>query len=48
MDESESKRVIVNKCSSYESESKSIHISVNTREVKDAMNETKNKEPSVI
>ena len=39
MDKSESKRVIVNACSSEKIESKSVHISVNTSEVKDAMNE---------
>ena len=41
MEKSELKRVIVNACSSDESESKSVHISVNTSEVKYAMNETK-------
>ena len=47
MEKSELKRVIVNACSSDESESKSVHISVNTSEVKGAMNETKDKEPLV-
>ena len=38
---SESKRVIVNVCSLDESESKSVHISLNASQVKDAINETK-------
>ena len=42
-----SKRVIVNACYSDEIESKIVHISVNTSEVKDAMNKTKYEEPSV-
>ena len=39
--ERESKRVIVDVCYLDDSESKRVHISVNTREGKDAMNETK-------
>ena len=41
-DERESKRVIVNVCYSGKIESKIIHISVNTSEVKDAKNESVN------
>ena len=47
MDKSESKRVIVNTCSSEESKSKIVRISVNTSEVKYAKNETKDEEPLV-
>ena len=43
MDKRELKKVIVNACSSDKSESKSVHISINTSKVKDAMNETKDK-----
>ena len=39
--------VIVNACSLDEIELKSVHISVNTSEVKDANNETKDEEPLV-
>ena len=46
-DERESKSVIVNEYYLEKSESKSVHIRVNTSEVKDAMNETKDEEPSV-
>ena len=46
-DKSESNRVIINACSSDEIERKNVHISINTGEVKDAMNETKDEEPSV-
>ena len=42
MEKSESKIVIVNECSSDESESKSVHKSVNTSEVKYAKNESVN------
>ena len=38
IDKNESKRVIFNACSSDESESKIVHIGVNTSEVKDANN----------
>ena len=41
MDESESKIVMVNVCFLDESESKSVHISVNTSEIKYAMDEKK-------
>ena len=47
MGESNSKRVITNTCSSDKSESKIVNKSINTSEVKDAMNETKYEEPSV-
>ena len=42
-----SKSVIVNACSSDESVSKIVHISVNTSKVKYSMNETKDEEPLV-
>ena len=41
------KRVVVNACSLEKSESKIVHISVNVREVEDAINGTKDEEPSV-
>ena len=47
MDGSESKRVIFNSCYLDESKSKIVHISINKNEVKDAMNETNDEEPSV-
>ena len=47
MDESKSESAIINACSLDESESKRVYISVNTSEVKYAMNETKDEEPSV-
>ena len=47
MDERQSKSFIVNACSFDKSESKSVHVSVNTSEVKDAMGETKDEEISV-
>ena len=40
-DKSESRSIIVNACSTDKSKSKRVHISVNTSEVKDAMDETK-------
>ena len=46
-DQIESKRVIFNACSSNKSKSKSVHKSINKREVKDVNNETKDKEPLV-
>ena len=46
-EKNESKRVIVNACSSDKSESKSVHISVNTSEVKGANNETNDEETLV-
>ena len=45
-DERESKSVIVNACSLEKSKWKSVHISVNTSEVKEAINKTKDEEPS--
>ena len=47
MDESKSESAIINACSLDESESKRVYISVNTSEVKHAMNEIKDEEPSV-
>ena len=44
MDKSKSERVIINKCSLDDSESKSVHISVNMSEVKYAKNETNDEE----
>ena len=46
-DESESKRGIVNACCSDESKSKSVHISIDTNEVLDVINETKDEETFV-
>ena len=48
MDDSESKGGIVNACSSEESESKSVNISVNTSKVTDEMNEKIDEEHLVI
>ena len=42
-----SKSIIVNACSLDKIKSKSVHISVNMRKVKDLMGETKDKEPLV-
>ena len=39
MDDKKSKTIIVNICYLNESESKIVHISVNTRKIKDAKNE---------
>ena len=46
-DKSESKRVIANACSLGKCESKSVYISVNMKELKDKINETKDEEPSL-
>ena len=46
-EERNSKRVIANACYLGEIEPKSVHISVNASEVKDATNETKDEEPLV-
>ena len=46
-DEGKSKRVIVNACSSDESESKGINISINTNKVEYARNKTKEEESLV-
>ena len=46
-DKSKSKRFIVNACSLDERESKSVHISIQTSEVRYAINETKFEEPSI-
>ena len=43
-----SKRVVVNACSSEKSESKSVHITFNTSKVKDAINEIKDEETLII
>ena len=47
MDESKYKKVIVNACYLEESESKSVHISINTKKVKYSTNETNDEEPSI-
>ena len=47
MEERKPESVIINACYTNESESKSVNISVNTSEVKYAMNETKYEEHSV-
>ena len=47
-DKKKPKRVIDNACYLDGRESKTVHISINTSEVKDATNETKDEEPLVI
>ena len=47
MDKSESESVIVNENYMVESESESVHKSINTNKEKDAIDETDHEEPSV-
>ena len=45
VDNSKSESVIVNKSSTEESKSESVHKSINTKKEKDAINETEDEEP---